>query len=236
MDFLARIDRARLPQHVAIIMDGNGRWARKRGLPRLMGHRAGVKSVREAVETAASLGLRVLTLYAFSSENWSRPRAEVQALMRLLREYLRKEVRELNDQNIRLEAIGRVDALPEAARKELDRAREATRKNTGLILVLALNYGGRQEIVEAIRRIPPAVRAEIDERRFSQFLDTAAYPDPELLIRTSGEMRLSNFLLWQAAYTELWVTDVLWPDFRKRHFHEALIDYQKRERRFGGLG
>lgn len=229
------------PRHVAIIMDGNGRWARQRGLPRIKGHEAGVESIRSTVRACGELGVEYLTLYAFSVENWSRPRAEVQALMRLLVFFLRKEVKELDKNNVRLRVIGRVGGLPEAVQKEIARAEEHTKRNTGLTLQLALNYGGRSEIVDAVRCIARDIRAEkvtpeeIDEQSFGRYLYAPSVPDPELLIRTSGEMRISNFLLWQVSYTELWVTPVLWPEFRKEHLIAALEDYQKRQRRFGGV-
>jgi len=232
-----RLDPARLPRHVAIIMDGNGRWARAHGQTRVAGHRAGVDAVRDTVEAAARLGLQVLTIYAFSTENWKRPRIEVQALMGLLKEYLRRELRTLTDNDIRLCVIGRIDDLPRAVRRELVRALDRTADNRGLVLNVALSYGGRAEIVEACRAIVrQGVPAEsVDEQLFERHLQTAGLPDPDLLIRTSGEMRISNFLPWQLAYSELWFTDVLWPDFRRRHLFEALLDYQSRERRFGGL-
>ncbi len=234
---LRQIDPARLPRHVAIIMDGNGRWAKSRRLPRMAGHRAGVASVRETVETAARLELGYLTLYAFSQENWKRPRAEVDFLMELLKEYARKELRALQENNIRFQVIGRVAELANSVRRELDNALEATRPNTGLVFNIALSYGGRAEIVDACRAlirdgVPPDA---VDEDALARRLYTAGQPDPDLLIRTSGEMRVSNFLLWQIAYAELWVTSTLWPDFRKKHLLEALVDYQRRERRYGGV-
>ncbi len=232
---LGRLELARLPRHVAIIMDGNGRWAHRRGLPRVAGHRAGVDAVRDTVEAATGLGLGVLTLYAFSTENWARPRVEVQTLMTLLREYLRRELDNLMNNDIRLQVIGRAEELPRSVRRELERAVERTRANTGLLLNVALSYGGRAEIVDACRAI---VRAglepeAIDEEVFADHLYTAGLPDPDLLIRTSGERRTSNFLPWQCAYAEIWFTDTLWPDFRRRHLFAALLDYQARERRFG---
>ena len=234
---LRQIDLDRLPRHVAIIMDGNGRWARQRRLPRVAGHRAGIAAVRDAVETSARLGLQVLTLYAFSQENWKRPRTEVDTLMDLLKEYIRRELRTLLSNNIRLRVIGRMSDLSESVRTELGQALEATSGNAGLIFNIALSYGGRAEIVDACRallraRIPPE---ELNEETFGWQLYTAGQPDPDLLIRTSGEMRVSNFLLWQIAYAEIWVTSTLWPDFRRRHLFEAILDYQRRERRYGGL-
>jgi undecaprenyl diphosphate synthase len=238
-ELLARqIDADRLPAHVAIIMDGNGRWAAQRHLPRVEGHRAGIASVRETVETSARLGIPVLTLYAFSIENWKRPRAEVAALMALLRRYLRSELHMLLEHGIRFKVIGRKDALAPEIQRELSEAEARTAAHTGMQFNIALNYGGRAEIVDAVRRalaagIPPE---EIDEARFAGLLYTAGQPDPDLLIRTSGELRVSNFLLWQIAYAEIWVTDTLWPDFRARHLLDAIVDFQKRERRYGGIG
>ena len=228
-----------IPRHVAIIMDGNGRWARQRGLPRIAGHRAGAKSVREIVRVASKLGIEYLTLYAFSSENWSRPKVEVAALMRLLEFYLQKELAELDKDNVRLAAIGRLHELPAGARQQLDKAIAALRDNEGLTLVLALSYGGRAEIVDAVRGIAREIKtgqidvADVDEKRISDHLYTAGIPDPDLLIRTSGELRLSNFLLWQISYAEIYVTETQWPDFRKAEFLKAMEDYSKRQRRFG---
>jgi undecaprenyl diphosphate synthase len=232
-----QVDFAQLPGHVAIIMDGNGRWAAQRGLPRVEGHRAGIDSVRAAVETSARLGIGVLTLYAFSVENWKRPRVEINTLMMLLKRYLRLELKTLLHNNIRFRVIGRPDELASDVRVELRAVVEQTAASTGMLFNIALNYGGRAEILDAARRIIQAgVRPEeLDEGRFSQFLYTAGQPDPDLLIRTSGEMRISNFLLWQIAYSEIWVTDTLWPDFRCRHLLEAVVAYQKRDRRYGGI-
>ncbi len=235
---LARqIDFSRLPAHVAIIMDGNGRWAAKRHLPRVEGHRAGIDAVRDAVETSARLGIGVLTLYAFSVENWKRPRSEVSTLMTLLKRYLRLELNSLLDNDIRFKVIGRPDELSADVREELALAAERTAQNHGMQFNIALNYGGRAEIVDAARRLIEAgvSASDVDEKRLSEFLYTAGQPDPDLLIRTSGEMRVSNFLLWQIAYAEIWVTDTLWPDFRCRHLLEAIVDYQKRDRRYGGI-
>ena len=229
------MDKSRVPAHIAIIMDGNGRWAKNRHLPRLFGHRAGIASVREVVRAAGDLGVRWLTLYAFSAENWARPGAEVQALMRLLQEYIVRELPELQKNHVRLRAIGRLEALPEGAQKRLTEAVQATARNKGLTLVLALNYGGRQEIVDACSRAITAGHRKIDEKILARYLDFPDCPEPDLLIRTSGEMRLSNFLLWETAYTELYVTKTLWPDFRRPHLHEAIAEYQQRERRFGGV-
>jgi undecaprenyl diphosphate synthase len=227
----------RLPSHVAIIMDGNGRWAAQRQLPRVQGHQAGIASVRDTVEASARLGIQVLTLYAFSVENWKRPPLEVRTLMTLLKRYLRLELKTLLKNNIRFTVIGRMEGLDPDIQQELLRAIDATRTNSGMRFNIALNYGGRAEIVDAARRLIEAgVRPdELDEHRFSEFLYTAGQPDPDLLIRTSGEMRVSNFLLWQIAYAEIWVTEVLWPDFRRQHLLEAILDYQKRDRRYGGI-
>jgi undecaprenyl diphosphate synthase len=235
---LARqINPDQLPAHVAIIMDGNGRWAARRHLPRVEGHRAGIESVRDVVETSARLGIRVLTLYAFSVENWKRPHAEVNTLMLLLKRYIRAELGTLNRNNIRFKAIGRTEDLAPDVQDELDMGMASTAANTGMIFNIALNYGGRAEIVDAARRaLAAGVSSEhLDERTFASFLYTAGLPDPDLLIRTSGEMRVSNFLLWQIAYAEIWVTETLWPDFRRRDLLNALMAYQKRDRRYGGL-
>jgi undecaprenyl diphosphate synthase len=226
-----------LPAHVAIIMDGNGRWASQRHLPRVEGHRAGIDSVRDVVETSARLGIDVLTLYAFSVENWKRPRAEVNTLMLLLKRYIRLELGTLLKNNIRFRVIGRAEELSPDVRHELDLGIAKTAANTGMLFNIALNYGGRAEIVDAARRAIAAGVSpdDLDERRFADFLYTAGQPDPDLLIRTSGEMRVSNFLLWQIAYAEIWVTDTLWPDFRRRNLLEAIVAYQKRDRRYGGI-
>ena len=232
---LARaIDPARLPAHIAIIMDGNGRWARRRNLPRVAGHKAGIQPVRETVETCARLGLRALTLYAFSVENWKRPRAEVETLWRLLRIYLRAELAEMHRHDIRFTAIGRLNDLPKFVRHELDSVIHSTAGNRGLQLNLAINYGGRAELVDAVKSLV-SDGAEINEHAISARLYTAGMPDPDLLIRTSGEMRVSNFLLWQIAYAELYVTETLWPDFRRGELLRAMLDYQNRDRRFGAI-
>jgi undecaprenyl diphosphate synthase len=227
----------RLPVHIAVIMDGNGRWAAQRHLPRVEGHRAGIESVREVVEGSARLGIKVLTLYAFSVENWKRPVTEVSTLMTLLKRYLRLELNTLLRNDIRFKVIGRDEELAPDVRRELKMAEEKTAGNAGMLFNIALNYGGRAEIVEAARRAIASGLAPdaLDEQRFSEFLYTAGQPDPDLLIRTSGEMRVSNFLLWQIAYAEIWVTDTLWPDFRRRHLLEAVLAYQKRDRRYGGI-
>ena len=235
---LARqVDFDRLPAHVAVIMDGNGRWAAQRHLPRVEGHRSGIDAVRDTVEGSARLGIQVLTLYAFSVENWKRPAAEVSTLMLLLKRYLRSELNTLLGNNIRFKVIGRMEDLARDVQRELRDAEEKTAGNGGMQFNIALNYGGRAEIVEAARRMVSAglTADQIDEARVSSYLYTAGQPDPDLLIRTSGEMRVSNYLLWQIAYAEIYVTDTLWPDFRRRHLLEAVLAYQKRDRRFGGV-
>jgi undecaprenyl diphosphate synthase len=238
---LKQIDFSRLPRHIAVIMDGNGRWARRRFLPRVAGHRAGVEAVRASVETCARLGIEVLTLYAFSVENWKRPPFEVEALMTFLKEYLRKELENIHRNNIRFQTIGRTDELDESVQFELNGAIRKTENNTGMVLNVALNYGGRVEMVDAFRRLMKRLEREgrspdeVTETDIAAELYTAEMPDPDLLIRTSGEMRVSNFLLWQIAYSEIYVTDVFWPDFRRTDLFAAIIDFQKRERRFGGL-
>jgi undecaprenyl diphosphate synthase len=241
-DLAQAIDPLRLPAHIAIIMDGNGRWAGRRLLPRVAGHKAGIGPVRACVETCARLGVKVLTLYAFSVENWKRPRHEVETLWRLLRYYLKEELPDLQKNDIRLQAIGRLDALPAPVRRELDSAIEATSQNRGLLVNLAINYGGRAEIVDAINSILDMARLEgsldslrLDEDLIATSLYTASCPNPDLLIRTSGEMRISNFLLWQIAYAELYVTETLWPDFTRMDLLKAVLEYQKRDRRYGGL-
>jgi undecaprenyl diphosphate synthase len=232
-----RIDFDRLPRHVAVIMDGNGRWASVRHLPRVEGHRAGIDAVRATVETSARLGISVLTLYAFSVENWKRPNTEISALMALLKHYLRLELKTLLRNDIRFNVIGQLDRLSPEIRDELAMAEARTAGNGGMLFNIALSYGGRAEIVEAAKRaIREGIDPEsLDESTFGSLLYTAGQPDPDLLIRTSGEMRVSNFLLWQIAYAEIWVTDALWPDFRERHLLEAVADYQKRERRYGAI-
>jgi len=237
-DALARqVNFEQLPAHVAIIMDGNGRWAAQRHLPRVEGHRAGIDSVRDVVETSARLGIGVLTLYAFSMENWKRPRAEVNTLMLLLKRYIRLELSTLLKNNIQFRVIGRSDELAPDVQHELEIGIRETAGNTGMIFNIALNYGGRAEIVDAAKRaIVAGINPDdLDEHRFGELLYTAGQPDPDLLIRTSGEMRVSNFLLWQIAYAEIWVTETLWPDFRRRHLLEAVLAYQKRDRRYGGI-
>ena len=235
------LKRGNLPGHVAVIMDGNGRWAQKRGLPRTIGHRAGVKAVKRVVQAASRINIGYLTLYTFSSENWKRPKGEVSAIMKLLYDTTKQEMRELVKNNVRLITTGKIEELPHSRRQILEKAIQATSKNTGLTLNLALNYSGREEIIEAVRTLSRLVKEnglqpnQINEQLFSQHLYTKSLPDPDLLIRTSGEMRLSNFLLWQTSYTELYITEVLWPDFNEEDFFRAIQDYQSRERRFGQL-
>jgi undecaprenyl diphosphate synthase len=241
-DLLSQVDFARLPRHIAIIMDGNGRWARRRRLPRIAGHRAGAQAVRDAVENCSRLGVRALTLYAFSTENWKRPQSEIDTLMALLREYLRKELAEIHRNNIRLQILGRYEQLPPEVQRDLEDALRQTAPNTGMVLNVALNYSARAELVDAFNSILQELRENptrepaVTEQTISSHLYTRGLPDPDLLIRTSGEMRVSNFLLWQIAYAEIWVTDTCWPDFTRRHLLQAILDFQKRERRYGGLG
>jgi undecaprenyl diphosphate synthase len=238
---LSQVDFSRLPRHVAVIMDGNGRWAKARNLPRVEGHRAGVQSVADTVEAAARMGIKVLTLYAFSVENWKRPKNEVNTLMRLLKQYLKKELDTLQRNNIKLSTIGRIHELAPSIQRDLERAVQVTSANTGTLLNIALNYGGRSEILDAVRSIVTEHQENgngsrpIDEETIRRHLYTAGIPDPDLLIRTSGEMRVSNFLLWQIAYAEIWITPTLWPDFRRKDLFQAIVDFQRRERRFGGV-
>jgi undecaprenyl diphosphate synthase len=242
-DLYRQLDPGRLPKHIAIIMDGNGRWARRRHMPRIAGHRAGVAAVRSTVETAARIHIPALTLYAFSEENWKkRPKSEVDFLMRLLSRYLKLEVPILNKNNIRLEYIGRQQELPEAVQERMESARQATANNAGMVLTLALNYSARTELVDAFHSLVQAAarnggleHLRVDEEAICRHLYTKHLPDPDLVVRTSGEMRLSNFLLWQLAYAEIYVTPTLWPDFRGHHLLEGIAEYQKRERRYGGL-
>lgn len=235
------LDKDRLPRHVAMIMDGNGRWAKKRGLPRIAGHREGAKTVRKIVEAAARIGIQALTLYAFSADNWNRPKKEVSALMKLLERYLHKETEELNKNNIRLNAIGKIYGLPLFVQTALKEAIERTKDNSGMIFTLALNYGARDEIVDAVKKIAELARdkelelEKIDEKKFSSFLYTDKLPELDFIIRTSGEERLSNFLLWQASYAEFYTSPKLWPDFGPEDFEGALMEFQKRQRRFGGI-
>ncbi len=233
------IARGNIPRHVAIIMDGNGRWAKARGVPRLMGHRAGRDSVREAINGCVDLGVEVLTLYTFSVENWQRPAREVAALMTILRQTLRAERKDLRDHNVRLQVIGRTRDLPAPVREEIADVQRFLKDSDGMLLNLALSYSGRAEIMDGVRRLVKDAGehgidpAKIDDELMASYLYTAGLPDPDLLIRTSGEMRISNFMLWQLAYTELWITDTLWPDFKRRHLYQAVADFQGRERRFG---
>lgn len=228
-----QIDRKKLPKHIAIIMDGNGRWAKKHHLPRIMGHRAGVERIREMVRAGNDLGIKVLTLFAFSTENWQRPKTEVKALMRLLKEKVAQETEELRKNNVRVRVSGRMEELPTDCVEVMKRAITVTKDNNGLIFNIALNYGGRQEIIDAINKILSEGIKKIKEENFADYLYCPDLPDPDLLIRTSGEYRISNFLLWQIAYTEIYVTPVLWPEFKKENLYQAIIDYQHRERRFG---
>ena len=233
--------KGNLPAHVAIIMDGNGRWAKRRGLPRTAGHRAGVKTVKRIVQAAGDLDLSILTLFTFSRENWKRPKYEVSSIMKLLYETTKREINELDENNVKLITTGRIEELPPQKREILERAKDRTKDNTGLTLNLALNYGGRSEILDAVKQLALDAREgkldpnSLDERSFSEYLYTKDLPDPDLLIRTSGEMRISNFLLWQTSYTELYVTNVLWPNFTVKDFHQAIWDYQNRKRRFGKI-
>lgn len=236
-----KIDVSNLPKHIAVIMDGNGRWAKKKGAERVFGHRSAIEAVREVTEGCAELGVKFLTLYAFSTENWGRPRFEVEALMQLLVTTISNEVETLMKNNVRLQSIGKIDKLPNRCYNKLQEAIELTENNSGLTLTLALNYSGRWEIAEAAKKIAKMAREgqidpeNIDQQTVAEQLTTTGIPDPELLIRTSGEMRISNFLLWQIAYTELYITQLLWPDFRREHLYEAIIAYQQRERRFGKI-
>jgi len=241
MSLKEQIDINKLPQHIAIIMDGNGRWAKKKGAMRIFGHQNAVKAVRDTTEACAELGVRYLTLYAFSTENWNRPETEVKALMSLLVTTINSEIKVLQQNNIRLQTIGNTKELPKNCQKELEEAIKLTSSNTGMTLILALSYSGRWEITNAVQSIAKDLSEgkidadAISESLISRYLQTASVPDPELMIRTSGEMRISNFLLWQIAYSELYITEVLWPDFRKEHLWEALVNFQKRERRFGKI-
>jgi undecaprenyl diphosphate synthase len=238
---VSQLDKDKLPRHIAIIMDGNGRWAQKRGLPRAMGHKAGVEALRDIVKAVSNLSIEVLTVYAFSTENWSRPKEEVNILMNLLIDYLRRELDELHENNVRVQMIGNMEQLPIEAQRELEHSIQKTKNNKGLILNLALNYGGRAEITSAVQQLCAKVAKgelspeEITGEVVADHLNTSGLPDPDLLIRTSGELRVSNFLLWQIAYTEIVVTECLWPDFNPDQLMKALLEYQKRERRFGGL-
>lgn len=238
---LATLKEKPIPVHVAIIMDGNGRWARMRGLPRAAGHKAGMETLRRIVESSIEIGLQYLTVYAFSTENWKRPKEEVDALMGLLVEYIKKELQQLKENGVRVQALGKIEDLPLEARIALEKAIDETIHNNRLSLQIALNYGGRREIIDAVKGLCKDVIEEgityedIDERLFSQYLYNSGIPDPDLIIRASGEMRISNFLLWQSAYAEFWATDVLWPDFNKTHLYKAIYEYQRRKRRYGGI-
>ncbi len=240
-DMLDKIDKEKIPKHVAIIMDGNGRWAKKRGLPRAIGHRAGVETIREIVKASSNLGIKYLTLYAFSTENWKRPKDEVNTLMTLLLEFLRKEIDELHKNSVVVRAIGDISQLPRQCIDELNRAYTLTKANKGLCLNLALNYGGRDEIMKAVISIASDAKRgnikieDINEKLISDNLYTKGIPDPDLLIRPSGEYRISNYLLWQIAYAEFWFSDIYWPDFKPVNLYNAIYDYQKRTRRFGGV-
>jgi undecaprenyl diphosphate synthase len=237
---LKLIDERRMPKHVAVIMDGNGRWAGLRKLPRVAGHRSGIDSVREIVRNSSNLGIEILTLYAFSVENWKRPRSEVRTLMSLLKRFIRKELDSIHANNVKFQTIGRIHELDESVRVELDHAIKITEKNTGMLLNVALNYSGRAELVDTFNHLlqqskQAKNKTAITEELISQALYTSGLPDPDLLIRTSGEMRISNFLLWQIAYSEIYITPTFWPDFRLKHLLEAIVDYQKRDRRYGGV-
>lgn len=238
---LVQIDMNNIPKHIGIIMDGNGRWAKKKGLPRSLGHKAGVETIREIVKVSSNIGIKYLTLYAFSTENWKRPKEEVSALMKLLVEYLKKEVKELHENNVIINFIGNISMLPSICQNELINAKEKTKNNTGLCLNLALNYGGRDEIILAIKDIVKEAKSgklneeDIDEKLISSKLYTKGIDDPDIIIRPSGEYRLSNFLLWQSAYSELWFSDIFWPDFDSSDLYKAIYDFQKRDRRFGGI-
>lgn len=235
------LDMNNIPKHIAIIMDGNGRWAKERNLPRTLGHKAGIETIRDIVRECSKLGVKYLTLYAFSTENWRRPVDEVNTLMKLLVEYLKGEFEELHSNNVVINSIGDISKLPILCQKELKEAHEKTKNNKGLILNLALNYGGRDDITNAFKRMYEDLKfgrlkeEHISEEVISQYLYTAGIPDPDIIIRPSGEQRLSNFLLWQCAYSEFWTSNIKWPDFRKEHLHQAIFDYQKRDRRFGGV-
>ncbi|MBN2245905.1 MAG: isoprenyl transferase [Candidatus Aminicenantes bacterium] len=237
-ELVNKIDFSRIPKHVAVIMDGNGRWAKQRKLPRVEGHKEGERSVKEIVEASARLGIKYLTLYAFSKENWKRPRSEVATLWRLLEDYLKREFKVLLENNLCLRVIGQTERIPKRVMNELNRVMDLTQDNKRMTIFLALNYGGRAEIIDAIKKLIKERKKSIDslnEKEFSKYLYTGEAPDPDLLIRTSGELRVSNFLLWQIAYSEIWITSELWPDFRKKHLFQAVCDYQKRERRFGDI-
>lgn len=235
------LDKENIPRHIAIIMDGNGRWAKKRKLPRTMGHKAGVETIRRIIKEAHILGIKYLTLYAFSTENWKRPKDEVSALMKLLVEYLRSELQELNKNGVVINILGDIDKLPKDAQEEVKDAVEITKNNNGIVLNIAFNYGGRDEIIRATKLVSEDVKSgklninDINEEIIEKYLYTKGIPDPDLIIRPSGEQRISNFLLWQCAYSEFWYSNVCWPDFKEEHLHEAIYDYQNRDRRYGGV-
>lgn len=235
------LDKDNMPRHIAIIMDGNGRWAKQRKLPRTMGHKAGVETIRRVIKETHILGIKYLTLYAFSTENWKRPKDEVSALMKLLVEYLRSELQELNKNGVVIKILGDINMLPKDAQSEVKEAMEITKNNTGVVLNIAFNYGGRDEIIRAVKLVSNDVKSgklsieDIDEKTLEKYLYTNGTPDPDLIIRPSGEQRISNFLLWQCAYSEFWYSNVCWPDFKEEHLHEAIYDYQHRDRRYGGV-
>ena len=235
------LDKDNMPRHIAIIMDGNGRWAKRRKLPRTMGHKAGVETIRKVIKETHILGIKYLTLYAFSTENWKRPKDEVSALMKLLVEYLRSELQELNKNGVVIKILGDINMLPKDAQSEVKEAMEITKNNTGVVLNIAFNYGGRDEIIRAVKLVSNDVKSgkliieDIDEKTLEKYLYTNGTPDPDLIIRPSGEQRISNFLLWQCAYSEFWYSNVCWPDFKEEHLHEAIYDYQHRDRRYGGV-
>lgn len=239
VDFYSIKDTLKIPQHVGIIMDGNGRWAKKRNLPRSFGHKQGVETIREIVKECDKMGIKYLTLYAFSTENWSRAQDEINTLMKLLVEYLRNEFKELNENGVVINHIGDISKLPKICQDELISAYERTKNNTGVVMNLALNYGGRHEIVRAVNKIVKDIKSgkvseEITEQMIANYLDTSGMPDPDIIVRPSGEYRLSNFLIWQSAYSEFWYSDICWPDFKREHLQKVVLDYQKRDRRFGG--
>ncbi|MGL4849074.1 MAG: isoprenyl transferase [Clostridium sp.] len=235
------IDMENIPQHIAIIMDGNGRWAKKRKLPRTMGHKAGVETIRRVLKEADRLGIKYMTLYAFSTENWKRPKEEVGALMKLLVQYLRQEINELHKNGVRINVLGDIDMLPKECVEEIEKSIEKTKNNTGITMNIALNYGGRNEIVRGIKEIAEEIQSgkikvsDINEDMFENYLYTKGVPDPDIIIRPSGEQRLSNFLLWQCAYSEFWYSNICWPDFKEKDLHQAIYDFQGRDRRFGGI-
>jgi len=236
MSLFNKLDQAKIPKHVAVIMDGNGRWAKSKGMPRVYGHREGVKRVREITEVCAKIGIKYLTLYAFSTENWSRPAYEVNALMTLLVSTIDKELKTLMKNNVKLETIGDIENLPQKSYESLLKGKEMTKDNNRMTLILALNYSGRWDILNAVNKIKNEKDiGKVDSEVFAKYLNTASYPDPDLLIRTSGELRLSNYLLWELAYSELYFTDVKWPEFKEENFYEALLDFQNRDRRFGNV-